>query len=463
VGARALAVLLVIVACGAAAWVTLDVYTQHQELSVGQVVINTEPGNGGSLDFYVPLVDWGVRFNAVRFPARLRVDLRTVDRDVLTRVARGAALDVEEVRREARDAIASYLLWLILFVGVASLGFGSLVALAVRGGSRPRLRWTIGTAGGASAAIVLALLLTLPPRGAIDEPEYFAFGPDIPRALEAVETVRQATRTLDTELEAQLVGLARLVIEPADRPALKGRPLLTLASDLHNNFIAVPVLESAAAGAPLFFAGDLTDRGTRAETQLVRRVVQAGKPFVFVSGNHDSDALIRELRDDGAIVLTRARGIVRVGSLRVAGYEDPFERRSADDFEDRFADKPTPEMQQEFADWLRPKLGLVDIVMVHEPELAALAIEEMRASSPVKPLVMLVGHTHRAGLERIGPVTILNGGSVGAGGSGNLAEDTDLGLARLVYDVRPFHPLAADLVEIDPGTGSATARRERLG
>jgi hypothetical protein len=120
-------------------------------------------------------------------------------------------------------------------------------------------------------------------------------------------------------------------------------------------------------------------------------------------------------------------------------------------------------MQQEFADWLRPKLGLVDIVMVHEPELAALAIEEMRASSPVKPLVMLVGHTHRAGLERIGPVTILNGGSVGAGGSGNLAEDTDLGLARLVYDVRPFHPLAADLVEIDPGTGSATARRERLG
>jgi hypothetical protein len=58
----------------------------------------------------------------------------------------------------------------------------------------------------------------------------------------------------------------------------------------------------------------------------------------------------------------------------------------------------------------------------------------------------------------------INGGSIGAGGTGNLADaPTKLGVARLAYDLFDgFHPLAADLVEIDPGTGAATARRARL-
>jgi hypothetical protein len=62
-------------------------------------------------------------------------------------------------------------------------------------------------------------------------------------------------------------------------------------------------------------------------------------------------------------------------------------------------------------------------------------------------------------------VTVINGGSIGGGGTGNLAEEnsTPLGLAVLVYDREGrFRPLAGDLVGIEPGTGSSTARRERL-
>jgi hypothetical protein len=52
---------------------------------------------------------------------------------------------------------------------------------------------------------------------------------------------------------------------------------------------------------------------------------------------------------------------------------------------------------------------------------------------------------------------------VGAGGTGNLAEGGDLGLARILYESEPaFVPLAVDLVQMDPGTGSATAQRERV-
>jgi hypothetical protein len=101
--------------------------------------------------------------------------------------------------------------------------------------------------------------------------------------------------------------------------------------------------------------------------------------------------------------------------------------------------------------------------MVHEPAVAATALAELRQFPPSHPIVFLVGHTHAASLDRQPSVTILNGGSVGAGGTGNLAERTEIGIARLIYATRPsFDPLAADLVSVDPGTGSSSARRERL-
>ena len=58
---------------------------------------------------------------------------------------------------------------------------------------------------------------------------------------------------------------------------------------------------------------------------------------------------------------------------------------------------------------------------------------------------------------------MINAGTVGAGGTGNLLEREDVGIARVAYETEPrFTPLAADLIEIDPRSGNATARRERL-
>jgi predicted phosphodiesterase len=472
--ARSLTVLGVVAATLLGGYATLALYGQSKALSVGRVDLSVDPGHRGALDLYVPLVDWGVRFeDAIRLPARLKVDLRTVDRRTVQRVAEGGRLDVRAVRAEAGDAIASYLEALIALTTLAAAALGLLVALAVRHRTGPRLRVLAATAVGTALAVGAALIVLLPPRGAIDRPQYYAFGPDIPRALEAIEAAQRSTRALDQELDAQLVGLARLVTRPSERAPLAGRPQLTLASDLHNNVLALPILERAANGGPLFFAGDLTDRGSPLETRLVRRVVDLGDPFVFVSGNHDSDALKLELVRRGAIVLTErgrldASGryeepIVTVDGLRVAGYSDPFERRSGERFRDRYEPVPSPALQEAFTAWLRPLIGRVDVVMVHEPALIQDALVALREDPPARPIVFLVGHTHAPAVERFPGVTVLNGGSVGAGGTGNLAEPTSIGVARLLYAPPPrFQPLAADLVEIDPGTGSATARRERL-
>jgi hypothetical protein len=103
------------------------------------------------------------------------------------------------------------------------------------------------------------------------------------------------------------------------------------------------------------------------------------------------------------------------------------------------------------------------VVMVHEPALIGPALQILKDNPPTRPLVFLVGHTHSAKLSEQPAVTVINGGSIGAGGTGNLGESTSLGIARFVFTLKPsFQPLAADLVSIDPGTGSSSARRERL-
>jgi predicted phosphodiesterase len=441
---------------------------------MGTVRLSVSPFHPGALDLYVPLVDWGVRFDAVRLPVRLRADVRAIDRRAVARVAQAGSLDLVVVKRESRDAIASYLKALVGIVMLAAAALGLLAALAVRSRAGPSLRWTGGLAVGLAVACGVALVVLLPPRGAIDKPQYYAFGPDIPRALDAVEAVERSTRNLDQELDAQLVGLARLVVDPGRRAPLAGRPQVTIASDLHNNVLALPTLERAAGKGPVLFPGDLTDRGSPLETSLVRRVASIGHPFVFISGNHDSDTLVRRLARDGAIVLTehgqlRANGthgpmIVKVRGLRVAGYSDPFERRSGERFRDRYNNNPTPTMQAAFLGWLQPLVGKVDVVMVHEPALIGPALAVLRDRPPSRPLVFVVGHTHRAEVQHFPGVTVINGGSVGAGGTGNLTDGpTPIGIARMIYTTDPgFQALAADLVSIDPATGSATARRERL-
>ncbi len=473
VARRSLTVIAIIAATLVGGYVALSTYGQSRQLSVGEIRLSADPGHKGALDLYVPLVDWGVRFEAIRLPVRLNVDLRTVDRQTVARVAQGASFDVQDVRAEARDAIASYLRALITIVVVTAAGLGILVAFAVRHRTGPRLRYLVATAAATAVAVGIALVVLLPPRGDIDEPQYYAFGPDIPRALQAVEAAQRSSEALDQELDAQLVGLARLVTRPSERIPLVDRPTITLASDLHNNVLAIPILERATANGPLFFAGDLTDRGSPLEARLVRRVADLGDPFVFVSGNHDSDSLQRDLARRGAIVLTE-RGrlnpdgsygemIVDVRGLKVAGYSDPFERRAGENFRDRYEDSPTTVQQDAFTAWLRGLLGRVDVVMVHQSALIGPALATLKDDPPDRPLVILTGHTHSPSIEHFPGVTVINGGSVGAGGTGNLAEPTDIGIARFIYTAEPrFQPLAADFVSIDPGSGSATARRERL-
>src|SRR3954453_2922792 len=86
---RALSLTLVLVATAAGGYLALVGYHQSRTLSVGEIRLSMSPGHRGALDVYVPLVDWGARFEAIRAPIRIRVDLQTVNRQVATGLAQG--------------------------------------------------------------------------------------------------------------------------------------------------------------------------------------------------------------------------------------------------------------------------------------------------------------------------------------------------------------------------------------
>ena len=138
--------------------------TRSASSQSGQIELSADPGSHGALDLYVPLVDWGVRFeDAIRLPIRLNVDLRTVDRSVVSRVADGGTLSLQTIRSEARDAIAGYLKKLIGLALLGSLAIGLLVAFAVRHRAGPRLRYTVAACLITTVGIGIGARGPLPP------------------------------------------------------------------------------------------------------------------------------------------------------------------------------------------------------------------------------------------------------------------------------------------------------------
>lgn len=98
------------------------------------------------------------------------------------------------------------------------------------------------------------------------------------------------------------------------------------------------------------------------------------------------------------------------------------------------------------------------MLVVHQAAIGRALAQRIREAAPEGPApTILVGHTHRQRLDRFGPVTVVDGGSVGAGGIFG-AGTQDVGLAML--DLRGDGALdAVDLVSLDPPTSAGQARR----
>jgi len=442
---------------------------------LGEVSYRVTPATGGGVEGYVPVTDWGVRFDGPPVPVRLRTELRTLDRETLLRAAEGdravIARTEEQVRDGAVAAVRTNLLWAF---GVTLV----LLVLACLLWRDLRPRWA-PLAIGIPVFILAVGALGLLTRSWVEDrtfgsPTFFASGSELQRILEVIDTA-DVESPYGSEFESIVRSIgAVLATESEVESDLTG---MYLGSDLHANALVIRPLSRLVADQPLLLAGDFGQRGTRAEASLLApRIAALSDRVIAVSGNHDTAGLMRDLASAGITVLDR-RGTLRpdgsfrpppvleVEGIRVAGWGDPFEAGGHESYEaevDSFDDLDDPEAVRtgwatRMLRWFDSLRRKPDVLMVHQGSLASLFAKVLTEAGYREPLTIATGHSHDQYVEKVGDVTIVNAGSAGAGGVFEAGE-SGIGLAHLRFE-QGGALRSAELILAEPFSGAAQATR----
>ena len=443
---------------------------------LGTIAFTAAPTRNPRLDVYVPIVDWGVRARPYGVPLAIELQVRTLDRDTAAAAVRSgkpAEANIPLLRNELSQVVEHGLLragFAALIGGILG-GFVAGALLAAFGRSRHWLAAGAGTGLATSLACVafFAVSLThLDPRS-FRELEFYAHGEELPRLLAFSEEVLEAGETYADSYDRALDGLTPLIAAAGERrETLPPTRSLLVASDLHSNGLVLPGLEQYAAGKPVFLVGDLTQIGARYEADAIPALANLGEPVVAVSGNHDSQRFMRAAVRAGIVVLTRrgrmnadgsadGQPVVSVDGLRVAGFEDPQERAHGglasriELHEETLADA-----EERFLAWFEALPERPDVVLVHRHSLAH-SLLDLLATDEGAPLLILTGHDHEQHVDQRGEHVLVDGGTLGAGGAFGIGEE-HAGFIQLHLDA-DNNLRAADLIEVEPVSGGASARR----
>lgn len=484
-GRRVLGIFALALACVACAmggaYVTVRAFAGTVEpFTLGTVRVEAVPALDGRVDVYVPIVDWGVRASPYGAPVAIELRFRSLDRDEAQAAIRSGGASGEslagirtELAQLGRDALRRAAL-----LGLGGGIGGGLLGGAVIGAALHRRRWLLyGAVIGllvpmAYSGVVLASLRSVD-YSAFERPTFYAHGSELPRLLEFSEQLLTASERYTESYEEVLAGLANLVALASEgRAPTTSTKSVLLASDLHANTLVLPVIQEYAEGKVVFWAGDFALRGSEPESQLVPLIGRVGRDVVAVSGNHDSRPFLVDLARAGALVLTRTgrllpdgttdgRPVIDVEGLAVAGFDDPLEGEGLMG-DDRPLELNEPELEaasREFLAWFAGLPERPDIVLIHQHRLAHVLLETL-AETDGAPLLIFTGHDHEQHLDQAGSLTLIDAGTVGAGGA------FEIGVQAAGFAEIHFTPSgearAVDLIEVEPISGNAKASRTIL-
>jgi predicted phosphodiesterase len=448
------------------------------ETPLGRASLNVAPDASGGVDAYVPIADWGLRADAFDAPFRLEFEIRSIDR----RGALGAASGDGEALEDARDELEAAALQSVLRAFLWGLAVALTLALALRA-LQPRSRrvraLAVPTAAlavaGAAACLALAAL-TFDAR-AFSTPSYFGRGQELSQLLAFLERQRDNDRYSVT-FEQALRNFSAYLSEAPRAGDEPGRTVL-FGSDVHNNALVLPALGRFGDGEPVLLAGDFGHQGNEAEARLIApRIAALSDQVVAVSGNHDSNGLMQALAQEGVTVLGRegrlgpdgeyaGEPLVEVGELTVAGFPDPLEWEGDDpDAPERVFSFPElddgealeDEAKAELVAWFRALPRAPDIVLVHQNALAQHLASELASDGDGRPLTIVTGHNHYPQIDRHGAITVVNAGTLGAGGVLRAGQEP-AGLGQLHLQGPDRTLQSVDLIRIEPFSGQAQADR----
>lgn len=428
------------------------------------------------VDVFVPLANWGIRFSAWKIPVQVAMEPRSLDRGALPRLASGDRDLLRAARNEVEGAALSAARRAL--TGAFLGGFlGAVIAFLLLYRLRNPSAWKIAI-GGAGAVPLFIAALTITgalswDSQALSEPSYYASGDELPRIISIGERLDNQVDELSGQAEQTISSVAALLY--SRKTWARSSSSALQVSDLHNSTTALRVLRPLAGRQPVFWVGDFSTGGIALESAMLEDVAKLGRPAVGVSGNHDSEALMMDLAGEGMVVLThkgvlqsdgstKGSPVVKIGKLKVAGFEDPLAakgkkypeprtRYSFTDYPD--GDKMALAAEKKMWRWWKDLSSRPDVLLVHQSGLARALARRIADYDPGRPLTVLTGHTHRQRIEISGDTVLIDDGTVGAGGILNLQPEA--GLVRLHFAGRRLQ--SVDMITLDLEKGDARARR----
>jgi predicted phosphodiesterase len=298
-------------------------------------------------------------------------------------------------------------------------------------------------------------------RGAFARPHYEGALEAAPWVVGLLEKNWDRVGDLGGDLEVLAQNLSRLS-EGLSGLSTVGSPPRDLrllhVSDLHNNPAGVRFIAEAVRAFEVdavVDTGDLTDWGTPLEADLVRGIAGLGVPYFFVPGNHDSPALLRELRRYRSVRRIDERPAVFRG-LTLFGAADPSSDRN----------NPEPASAAEIAERARALeqriAGLAsppDVVAVHNQRLGLALAGQVR--------VVLHGHDHRLAVHKESGTIFINAGTTGAAGLRGLEarREVPFSMVLLYFSQTPegYRLRAVDTLEVRGRSAGFSLNRILVG
>lgn len=312
------------------------------------------------------------------------------------------------IASDAKDAITR------LVIRSAASAFLGAVLLSVLVYRRRARR--VVFVGATAAAAVLATLgtaaATWNPRS-IAEPKYTGLLVSAPSVVGNAQDIVAGFTNYSQGL-AKLVGNVSKLYDvtstlPAYEPDSSTIRVLHVA-DIHLNPAAWDVIASISQQfnvALIIDAGDISDHGSKAERRFVEAISELPVPYVYVRGNHDSQAIAEAVAAQPNAVLVDRGETQEVAGLRITGEADP--RFTPDKSSGVMSNDQLAFLGRDLARRIAASGQQPDVAVVHDPTLGY-------PLDGAVPLV-LAGHTHTRSTRLLedGTRMFIQGSTGGAG------------------------------------------------
>jgi predicted phosphodiesterase len=178
-------------------------------------------------------------------------------------------------------------------------------------------------------------------------------------------------------------------------------------SDVHNNPVAFDLMKNSIVDFKvdaIIDLGDITDYGTNLESPFIQKIGELKLPYIFVTGNHDSEEVTKELGSLKNVIILKNSGYKFKG-INLYGINDPGATLST-------IAPLNSNQSKDFSGKLKIDLTnrkiSADVLLIHNPDYAKSVFGLFK--------YILTGHTHKPSIIQKKDTIEINAGTAGGAG-----------------------------------------------